>query len=761
MQKIFFLSILLFICQSVSAQWTLLEGTEDWTIADLEATGDYLILNLSASDTTAMRYNLLDASSEIMLSPSGVQFSRFEDREIAAIGEHVLYVANDTIYRSHDAGGTWEKVLGLVYLGSNNYITYDSTFVLGISRSLLLSSDFGNTFDLRHRESFYTTNLRPMLVQSDSIYLTFPPNDGLFVMPLENTGYRRRLSNLPFWPRSVAMAGDTMWATFSNELYTSYDRGRNWLPPTIPSARGNALRSLHFKDGLLFADSWSEGILVSTDYGTNFTRLDEGMPTDITIIKLILAEQKMYVTTTSGVYEYTLSDLIPKQVTGQVFYDENLNGIKDENEMGLPYQNLRLTNRSSTYLTDENGRFSIQYFGDNMDTLQYLPAHPHYVVDTPVVYIENPTSSIDFPVQMDASVISTNLSIAPYSNARPGFEVQYGININNGGANTVVTTLRLELDPNLTFLSSNVPDFSFSEGRFDVSLSLEPFERKLVNIQCALPADIDLLDDTLGIFGQILPFSDDILPEDNMDTLRQVITGSYDPNDKLVAPESCIFPSFIENKEALDYVIRFQNTGTDTAFTVKIEDRLDEHLDVNSFEFIGASHDCQVSIDADNLLVFDFQNIMLPDSNVNLVASQGFVHYTIQPKTNLPLNESILNTASIFFDFNPAIITNTTSTLYKLPLTSSVHDVPNYREGNELIIFPNPTNGRFSIVRDGTQQQLEIYSIRGQKVKSLRFGKAQSLEVDIQDLADGIYFVKLIDDLGYFKLGKIMKLRAQ
>jgi len=62
----------------------------------------------------------------------------------------------------------------------------------------------------------------------------------------------------------------------------------------------------------------------------------------------------------------------------------------------------------------------------------------------------------------------------------------------------------------------------------------------------------------------------------------------------------------------------------------------------------------------DGLVVYDFENILLPDSSVNEVESHGFIKYRIKVFDNLPENTEVQNYADICFDFNPPIQTNTT-----------------------------------------------------------------------------------------------------
>jgi uncharacterized repeat protein (TIGR01451 family) len=137
-----------------------------------------------------------------------------------------------------------------------------------------------------------------------------------------------------------------------------------------------------------------------------------------------------------------------------------------------------------------------------------------------------------------------------------------------------------------------------------------------------------------------------------------VVSGSFDPNDKMGYPLGVTDNHFIQPNENLQYVIRFQNTGTDTAHTVVIRDTLDMNLNFYSLVNGVASHPHEFSISSEGVVEWEFSNIMLPDSNVNELASHGFVTFQVKQKPDLPDGTTITNKAGIYFDFNQAIITN-------------------------------------------------------------------------------------------------------
>lgn len=117
--------------------------------------------------------------------------------------------------------------------------------------------------------------------------------------------------------------------------------------------------------------------------------------------------------------------------------------------------------------------------------------------------------------------------------------------------------------------------------------------------------------------------------------------------------EGWLFP----NEDELTYTIRFQNTGNDTAFFVRIQDTLDAtSLDVESIRFIDGTHPFKANIYQGQYLVVRFDHILLPDSATNPEGSQGHVIFSINKKKNLPPHSLIQNCAAIYFDFNKPII---------------------------------------------------------------------------------------------------------
>ncbi|MEN0051415.1 MAG: T9SS type A sorting domain-containing protein, partial [Bacteroidota bacterium] len=237
--------------------------------------------------------------------------------------------------------------------------------------------------------------------------------------------------------------------------------------------------------------------------------------------------------------------------------------------------------------------------------------------------------------------------------------------------------------------------------------------------------------------------------------------GAYDPNDKQVFPKGVGALGQIEQNVDLEYKIRFQNTGTDTAFTVVILDTLDAQLDVSSVQAGASSHPYVFEVIDGNVLRFRFDHILLPDSTTNLAASQGFVQFRVSQNIDVPVGESILNDAAIYFDFNEPIITNTVNNqigkdFLQIISKTSNEPFPNIR----VQISPNPLDQVAIIEIEGqilTNSTFILYDFRGREVRQQRLSGNQ-FHFYRKNLTSGGYFFKIVRHKDVLYTGKLVVL---
>jgi hypothetical protein len=144
---------------------------------------------------------------------------------------------------------------------------------------------------------------------------------------------------------------------------------------------------------------------------------------------------------------------------------------------------------------------------------------------------------------------------------------------------------------------------------------------------------------------------------------------------------------------------------------------------------------------------FKFDNILLPDSNVNEPASHGFIRYRIKPETFLVLGDSIKNSAYIYFDFNKPVLTNVATTAIILPTGIASNSV--FPE-QKIFLFPNPASSELTVkwlfpVRKNENSLLKIFDMMGRIVyqKQIASEKTQQIKLDVSQFPSGLYVLQL------------------
>lgn len=238
--------------------------------------------------------------------------------------------------------------------------------------------------------------------------------------------------------------------------------------------------------------------------------------------------------------------------------------------------------------------------------------------------------------------------------------------------------------------------------------------------------------------------------------------GSYDPNDKKAQPAGYdVTNHYIYDYTALDYKIRFQNTGTDTAFNITILDTISPYLDLATLDMGASSHNYTWSIQNGNVLNVHFSNIMLPDSNANNLLSNGFFRYKIEQNANNSIGTIINNSAAIYFDYNPPVITNTTwhtigedfVPVILLDQTTVVN------ESIEVTVYPNPFKQMTTLEvtgKDYEQLELSVFDVAGRLVKTITSKEQNRIQLTKDEMTQGVYFYQLKGDDELINTGKLV-----
>lgn len=235
------------------------------------------------------------------------------------------------------------------------------------------------------------------------------------------------------------------------------------------------------------------------------------------------------------------------------------------------------------------------------------------------------------------------------------------------------------------------------------------------------------------------------------------VLNSYDPNDKAATPTGYGADHTIWANVPLEYKIRFQNTGNDTAYQVVIVDTLSPLLHWATLEAGVSSHSYRLDVLEGGVLRFIFDNINLPDSTTNEAASQGFVQFRVAQQPDLPVSTVIENTAAIYFDFNEPIITNTvfhTIGEREITVSSIQPQIPVL----QARVYPNPFSHATVIELEGYTLQngaMKIFNSTGALVQTINCSGSRC---QIQNVSwpAGNYFFLLYDGDSPVCTGKLL-----
>jgi uncharacterized repeat protein (TIGR01451 family) len=233
--------------------------------------------------------------------------------------------------------------------------------------------------------------------------------------------------------------------------------------------------------------------------------------------------------------------------------------------------------------------------------------------------------------------------------------------------------------------------------------------------------------------------------------------GAYDPNEKSSAPQGYGALHQIEPNAEIEYQINFQNEGTDTAFTVVLRDTIDNNLNISTLQMGASSHSYTWELINRGTLKVTFNNIYLTTKKQNEAKSQGFVRYRIAQHRDVALGKSIKNRAGIYFDFNPPIMTNTTTHLVsKNFVVVAVPDVA--VTPLKVTIAPNPFHDQAIFNMENADNEPFMLQILDTSGKVLHRQESNQQQVIYQNiLPQGIYFYKITNEKGSAS-GKLMVL---
>jgi uncharacterized delta-60 repeat protein/uncharacterized repeat protein (TIGR01451 family) len=442
-------------------------------------------------------------------------------------------------------------------------------------------------------------------------------------------------------------------------------------------------------------------------------------------------------------------------VKGQNRYDLTNNGCSTADPV-YPHMKFRVTSGTgeTEFIASPTGNF-VMPFPAGTYTITPQVEIPSYMNISPATLSVNFPSDAspalqDFCITPNGSHPDLEVTLIPVTVARPGFNSTYKVVYRNKGTGTLSGAVNVSYnDAKMDYVSS-IPVFtSQATGSRTWNFSnLNPFETREATVVFNLnsPTETPPVNggDIIPFTASVTPVAGDERPADNTFVLQQAVVNSLDPNDKRCLEGNAI--NYVG--DYVHYIIRFENTGTYYAENITVHDAIDAaKFDIATLTPISGSHPYITRISG-NDVDFIFEGINLPFADAS---NDGYLVFKIKTRPTLVNSNSFSNSAAIYFDYNPAIITNTATTFVE---ALSVSD---FTFSDYFVLYPNPTDDVLNIYseQDVELTSVDVYNILGQLVLSITNADRHGA-IDVSHLTSGNYLIKVASEKG-ISVGRFVK----
>jgi len=447
-------------------------------------------------------------------------------------------------------------------------------------------------------------------------------------------------------------------------------------------------------------------------------------------------------------------------ISGNVYIDNNANCVYDSGDVGLaPFDFNVIETLSSPvgtlpYYLNSTGPAGFGYTIQQSWMTSYtvglppyyafiFPYSPCYSGPTPITVL--PDTTINIPLLCSSS-IDLQAGILSSGNVRLHRSFYINPYVSNTGCDSTSGVLTFIKDSRVSYdsaLSTN-PAMTVSGDTLTWNYSGisnvtgGAYWNSFLSSLYLTPDSTLTVGDTLCFRAYTGVPAADINAANNDYSVCLPVVYSFDPNEKDVAPKGSGPEGFVSGSDTLTYTLHFQNTGTDMAYDIHVIDTLNSHINAASLRILGTSHNMTPKWLAPNIIEFDYNNIFLADSFTNEPASHGAVKFSVALNPGLPVGTQIKNTGYIYFDLNPAVVTNTT--LNTIGAVTYVAPVAAHRD---VKVYPNPATENITVehLEGGT---LSIVNVNGIVVLEQNITSDKAI-IDVSRLANGVYFLKAVN----------------
>ncbi|MDP2174292.1 MAG: T9SS type A sorting domain-containing protein [Bacteroidota bacterium] len=347
-------------------------------------------------------------------------------------------------------------------------------------------------------------------------------------------------------------------------------------------------------------------------------------------------------------------------IHGRIYQDKNSNCVFDDGDIPLKGIKVSTNNQEYVGISDDDGMYyiyapaGVYQLSCNNITSQYQVTCPNNNLINITTINDSAYLKNDFGININPDY--TDLSIKTiHTNARRGSNTSVYFTIKNNGYKT---RKNISLNVQLFKNSSNQNNWntltSKSETLFIDSIGTQ--SNRMIKVTYLVNADSFVSNDKITVLATIdsLNTAMDSLKSNNSNETFVIVGAPYDPNEKTIenGTQKTLFD------KTINYTISFQNEGNDTAVRVIVTDTLDlKYHNLSVFNLNFSQYPC-TSIIEGNIIHFIFDNINLPFKSLSGDNSIATFNFTVGLNSIHPTEQIFKNRASIYFDFEDAVITN-------------------------------------------------------------------------------------------------------
>lgn len=146
----------------------------------------------------------------------------------------------------------------------------------------------------------------------------------------------------------------------------------------------------------------------------------------------------------------------------------------------------------------------------------------------------------------------------------------------------------------------------------------------------------------------------------------------------------------------------------------------------------------------DNNLTWNFDNIQLPVSVANTDIGKGYITFQAKLKPGFGVGTNVSNTANIYFDTNPAVVTNTFVNQFVSVLATNDFELSNF------VLYPNPNNGNFTVKFNSDSSNsiyIAIHDIQGRLIFDKNYDNTGlfTQNIELNNTQSGTYLITVQD----------------